>query len=528
MVSSEPSEPVDESVQTYQDERGRFRVSRLRAMGMRMTRDIQRNLDLMKEIEQETTCVNKAANIEIVPNAKTNGPSENSGNQLSGKSLEVNVDLVGENVQNEKSMPCSDTSIEISFEYDCKNEFVSGEDDMFSSLVGGNSMALFHADDAAAKVQPSGSDSECDWEGVVEGKNTIFPGHNKVELKSSVADKDDNNESEVEWEAGDCDDTKSTLLAAAESGKLASRGCLEEESDLQEAIRRSLESAQDGKLKCVSSVDEQSSAYENKLDPELEHGYNLYCSGPVDSNDNSMGGSSLPRDGGTEQNELHEILDTDKKQNYVTRNNQQTSNFHGSHLKSFVTFNSRNTDILIDKPSKLDGHTSFEDSISDANIMMKDEVPLVSEQSLDKHDDGKVSFYCNNSSKVDPLGVTEEEKKNYINESEPLSSSTSNTNPAILLMESSLKGAKQDFNMVPKLPPVDNDGNLSAERYSNLSKDAMNTPIDFPAQLDEVRLKEEMRILGQEYMNLENEQRKLERNAESVNSELFTECQVHN
>ncbi|MED6197134.1 DNA repair protein uvh3 [Stylosanthes scabra] len=34
-----------------------------------------------------------------------------------------------------------------------------------------------------------------------------------------------------------------------------------------------------------------------------------------------------------------------------------------------------------------------------------------------------------------------------------------------------------------------------------------------------------MRILDQEYRNLENEQKKLERNAESVNSELFTECQ---
>ena len=62
---------------------------------------------------------------------------------------------------------------------------------------------------------------------------------------------------------------------------------------------------------------------------------------------------------------------------------------------------------------------------------------MVAEQLLDKHDDGKVSFYCDNTSKVDPVGATEEGKKNYIQESEPLSNSTDTTKPAILV-ESSL------------------------------------------------------------------------------------------
>jgi len=39
-------------------------------------------------------------------------------------------------------------------------------------------------------------------------------------------------------------------------------------------------------------------------------------------------------------------------------------------------------------------------------------------------------------------------------------------------------------------------------------------------------LNEEMLILDQEYLNLGDEQRKLERNAESVSSEMFSECQV--
>ncbi|XP_061337655.1 DNA repair protein UVH3 [Gastrolobium bilobum] len=535
---NQPSEPVDESIQTYLDESGRLRVSRMRAMGMRMTRDIQRNLDLMKEIEQERSYANKAANIGTVLNAKNNGSSESYGNQLVGKSREVNVDLVKERAQNEQSMLDRDTSIPISFEFDCKNKFVNGEDDIFSSLVGGNSVAIYLGDDSAAKEQPSDSDSDCDWEeGTVEGKNIIFPGHFKVELQSSVADEDNNNnESEVEWEEGDCDGTKSTLLCQGDSGKSASRGCLEEESDFQEAIRRSLESTGNGKIKCMSSIesiDERSNAYENKLDHGLEHADNLCCSGPMDLNDNVellknkniLGGSTSNREDDTEQNELHEIVDGDKKHDYVAGNNSQTFHFHGSQSNSSATFSSNNTEILTDKPCRLDKHSHSEDSTSDANVTMKDEVPMVSEQLLDNgNDDGKVSFYCKNSPKVDLLGVTEE-KKNYINGSEPISSFTDNTKPAILSMGSSLKGSTEDLDIEPKFPGVDNGGNLSEERNSNLAEDAVNIIEDFPARVDEVRLEEEMQILGQEYINLENEQRKLERNAESVNSELFTECQ---
>src|SRR5207253_1315141 len=50
---------------TYRDERGRIRVSRVRAMGIRMTRDIQRNLDFIKENEEaksrEQTNVHKGS-----------------------------------------------------------------------------------------------------------------------------------------------------------------------------------------------------------------------------------------------------------------------------------------------------------------------------------------------------------------------------------------------------------------------------------------------------------------------------------
>ncbi|KAK7273550.1 hypothetical protein RIF29_14606 [Crotalaria pallida] len=331
----------DKHIQTYLDENGRFRVSRLRAMGMRMTRDIQRNLDMMKEIEQERTYLNMASKSSTVLSAENNAGLENSGNQLFVYTQEKNLDLVRKNVQNEH-------------------------------LVGGNSGEIFNVDDTAAKDLLSDSDSDCDWEegkeGIIEVKNANFRGENKVELKSSIVDGDNNDESEVKWEEGDCDGAKSTLLSPAQSEKAASRGCLEEESDLQKAIRRSLESIGNGELKHMSSVDE------------------------------------------------------------------------------------RSTDVK----------------------------------------------------------VTKEEKRTDINESVSLSDINENIKP---VLDSFSKGQTNDLNIEPMLLAVDN------------VTDAVNTPGDLPAHVTEVRLEEEMRLLGQEYINLENEQRKLERNAESVNSALFTECQ---
>ncbi|XP_052728324.1 DNA repair protein UVH3 isoform X8 [Vigna angularis] len=426
LVCNEPGEPADENIQTYIDDRGQFRVSRLRAMGMRMTRDIQRNLDLMKEFEQESAQVNKASNIGTIKNGENKGSSESSGIQPVGKSQEVNVDLVGENVQNEQIMLDQNASIDISFEYGCENEFANGEDDIFSSLVGGNPLAIFGTDDSAATVQPSHSDWE---EGIVEGKSTVCPKQDKVELKSSVADDDNNNESEVEWEEGDCDGANSSLL----SGKYASQGQLEEESNLQEAIRRSLESAGDGKHKYKAET-------------------------------------------------------------------------------------------LIDTTCRWDSHPCSEDSISDTNIMTKDQVPVVEKKLSDEHDNDKVSSYHKNTPKAVPVGATEEEKKNYIKEPEPFSNCTDTTKPTIHLGESSLKGVTEEL-IEPNLASEGNNGIFFDKRNSSHGSDTVNSPGDFPALATQVRLEKEIHILGQEYINLENEQRKLERNAESVNSELFTECQ---
>ncbi|XP_019460777.1 PREDICTED: DNA repair protein UVH3 isoform X1 [Lupinus angustifolius] len=514
----EPDDHVDDSIQTYRDESGRIRVSRSRAMGMCMTRDLQRNLDMMKEIEQERTYVNRASNNNTVLNAENNAPFENSGIQLPCNSQEMNVDLVRENFQNEQSMLDRDTSIEISFEYDCRSKFSDGEDDIFASLVGRNSREIFCANDMAGKEQISDSDSDFNLEeGIIEDKNTNLCEENKVELISSIADGDNNDESEVEWEDGDCDGAKSTLLSPFESEKVASRGCLEEESDLQEAIRRSLDSIGDGEPKHMSSVDERSTADENKLGHGEDNDVNPDCPGPIDLNDNvgflnnntnNTGDSTLPREDNTEQNELPEIVDGDEKHDFMARNNPQTLHFPGGQSNSSLSFNFKDKEPLVDKPCILDARSRPEGSTSDANATTEDEINMVVEQLSDN-----------------TLGVTKEEKTTYINESVPLSNFNDNTKPVIPLTESSLKGSTEDLNMEPKLLAVDNDRTFYVGGNNNLAKDAVKTSGDLPANVAEIRLEEEMRVLDQEYIELQNEQRNLERNAESVNSEVFAECQ---
>ncbi|XP_052728328.1 DNA repair protein UVH3 isoform X13 [Vigna angularis] len=171
-----------------------------------------------------------------------------------------------------------------------------------------------------------------------------------------------------------------------------------------------------------------------------------------------------------------------------------------------------------------DSHPCSEDSISDTNIMTKDQVPVVEKKLSDEHDNDKVSSYHKNTPKAVPVGATEEEKKNYIKEPEPFSNCTDTTKPTIHLGESSLKGVTEEL-IEPNLASEGNNGIFFDKRNSSHGSDTVNSPGDFPALATQVRLEKEIHILGQEYINLENEQRKLERNAESVNSELFTECQ---
>ncbi|XP_028756680.1 DNA repair protein UVH3 isoform X2 [Neltuma alba] len=561
LVCSEAGSPSDENIQTYLDDRGQFRVSRLRAMGMRMTRDIQRNLDLMKEIELERTVSNKAANNNAILSGEKNVASKRSV----GTSDRSHVDLVGDNSRNEHPALAGDAPLEISFMDDGDNKCLNDdEDDLFASLVAGSNSVVFScADNNSLKGQVSDSSSDCDWEeGTVEGKNDV-----NVEIKPSVAKDSYDDESDVEWEDGVCDDANT---CAAKEQKKTSRGHLEEEADLQEAIRRSLEVMGDHKLNCTSSSHKHSNADEDKSDYVSNQDDNLVGPGAKGICDNfgvlnkdiGMGESTLQREGNTGHSESNYKTINDKMDS-TTRSDKHVSQSPERQSKSSMAVDSKKTVSYIRKPHSTEIGSHAEDLLYTANDSTRNEIHMAAEQLTGTlNEDGEVSTNGNRSLVADSLGASEEEKKNCSHVAEPFGNYSEMPEPVAPFVGSSLEGLTEDLDTQSELPREENCGSfekrrsnlgkdaieppgfLSAkdletqselpredkhgsfeENKNNLVEDAMKAPGHLSADAVERGLEEEIRVLGQEYANLEYEQRKLERNAESVNNELFTECQ---
>lgn len=555
LVSNEAGSS-DENIQTYLDERGQFRVSRLRAMGMRMTRDIQRNLDLMKEIEQERTVANKDENSDTILSGEKNVLLKSSST-----SDGLNVDLVENNQRNEHPASAGDASLEISFLDDGVNKDANDDDDdLFATLVAGNSGVFSSADKNSMKEIDSDSSTDCDWEeGIMEGKIDI-----NVGIKPSVSKHNYNDESDVDWEDGVCDDANTTLCAA-ETQKKTSRGLLEEEADIQEAIRRSLEVSGDHKLDCTSSRHEHSDADKNKLDYEVNRDDNLVDSGvksicgdfSVPMGDIRMGESTLQREGNAEHRESNYKIMDDEMDSTVR--SKQVSQSPEGQSELPVAFNSEKTLSVINKSHSIEIDSHSEDLLHTADDN-RSEIHLAADQPLGTlNEDGKVFTNGYKTLVADSLGVSKEDKKNCSYVAEPFGNYSKIHEPVASFGNTPLEGITKDLDTHPELPREEIYGSFD-ERRSNLGKDAMKPPGIFSAEdletqselprednhekfeegdKDEMKaqghlftdavergLEEEIRILGQEYTNLEYEQRKFERNAEAVNSELFTECQV--
>ncbi|KAJ4772674.1 5'-3' exonuclease family protein [Rhynchospora pubera] len=193
-------------VETYKDERGRVRVNRLRGLGIRMTRDIQRNLDFIKEYEQESNMVGDS-------------PSEKDGPSVETNDLSSDI-----------SFPRSDL-MEISFLED-PEESKDSIDDIFLSLAAG----------VSSNKEPVVSDgSEGMWEDGVVEETGVSGIERDGQKNNDVVWVENNSEGDdVDWEDGVSEIPVTHSKSRSEQCKV-SKGVLEEEALVQEAIRRSLE-----------------------------------------------------------------------------------------------------------------------------------------------------------------------------------------------------------------------------------------------------------------------------------------------
>ncbi|XP_043806922.1 DNA repair protein UVH3 isoform X3 [Manihot esculenta] len=552
MLQDESTRVFDEDIGTYLDERGNVRVSRVRAMGMCMTRDLQRNLDLMKEIEQERIHAMKSA----ASHSELDKQNVGSSKRIPSKKRHVKVSLnnCGDTVnlidRDGLSILDNEKSIHISFDVDFNDESkcVDSDDNIFTSLVAGQPIKIASAGSGPSRSQSAYSASDSDrGEGVIEGRGNSSNG---ITLETNPPPKESNtsDDSEVDWEEGVCNVHDSSL--PSESGKPASKGYLEEEADLQEAIRRSLED-----LGC------------EKLNQEPTLLENLVCSKEnaykgivfLDQEDNTGGRNLVDENAAQQHKPFPEIVAVRKLDSMGQIHVSQVCSSSDRQLKdetcvpnnmSFLPNKSCTRNLGSDAGQSNEATSvggclfgempSVEPAapleVRDVHVMVNQfshtfvqEIGL-STSEMHSGDASRVSGALFggvsspipiddelNKMKAEPSMLVNEEKK-----TEPSYQPIEISNPSMYVTELS-KASTTGTDVEPNLDGKRNSDHEVDEKEHYMNKFGRNENLQ--AGISEASLQEEILNLGKEFTNLGDEQKKQERNAESVSSEMFGECQ---
>lgn len=480
LATDQYKKTLDDGVETFLDEMGRLRVSRVRAMGIRMTRDLQRNLDLMKELEQgKTSSHSEASRLMINKN-----PSEASQSG-SVKSVDLNE-------KDDSPVLVKESSIQISFEDDGEIKHPDGDEDLFARLVAGNSLTP-SCPDKIPSIMDLDSASDVDWE---EGKMDSFSQEGEVETKSVLDRGCIDDESEVEWEEEFCTNPAGNPFSTeASPNKPASKGSLEEDAELQEAIRRSL---QDKKFAIATSKDEKQQiqgvhSHEHCMSSTLQK--NVEKERTL-SGDNTMLDCEF-KDGAANCNPTDGtyILQRDEPYDILEGASVQLSKQDAGEKGNLLKNECLSESMLPLKPNldveKLLNVSSGNDGVSaSAQGPISGGIDICIQNYTAMHDTEAVPSH--------------------------LTTDRSMLKPQLLELSGNDVSCEQVAD--------DNYMDDFSGKLQNVEEFVVET--NRGVNVDITNLEDEMRKLSQECTDLGNEQKKLERNAESVNSEMFTECQV--
>ncbi|KAK3018281.1 hypothetical protein RJ639_003549 [Escallonia herrerae] len=514
LVVDEPSSVLDDDIDTYLDERGRVRVSRVRAMGFRLTRDLQRNLDLMKEAEQGGTETNENANLNSIQHVETSHEDNN-----------LTVCL---NNTHEESTSSNKTAIEVSFEYDGADKCVESDDDLFADLVAGGPPMVCSTDNTPSRKQSVDFTSDCAWEEGLEDKEIALVAEGKdrthdIELgsKPSGANCDGSDESEVDWEDRSSSVPEHGGRCPPEYQKAVSKGALEEECDFQEAIRRSIEDVRGQNHSVPSSVDgkyqkDEEVVREDSILEEKDRAERKFTRSSETSSGIMAGAERKDGAGG-----MH-IL--------------KTGSSPETQLAQSVAINPDNRQQLVDKPCQVypschperlrqDGiHSYLHEEFGHVESVAPTEGngnDLSKEQRMDASSGGLVP----SSTNICPGSTWEN--------SETVLADMPDAPPGDTRQIESDFAATEKLNEITT-PRECHDSQKFAEVVHADFSNGRDDVIDNSAvmccskeefEITEASLEEEMLDLDKERADLGDEQRKLERNAESVSSEVFAECQ---
>ncbi|XP_010425585.1 PREDICTED: DNA repair protein UVH3-like isoform X2 [Camelina sativa] len=517
----EPTNP-DENIEIYKDERGRFRI-RNRHMGIQMTRDIQRNLHLMKE--KERTGSDSLANNDETFSAWENFPTED---QFLENSPVEKDDVMNLEIPNDDSMVQNPSSIEISFDHDGDGKDLNDEDDMFLQLAAGGPVTISSTEnDPKEDSSPWASDS--DWEEVPVEQNTSVT---KLEVNSS----NQHTPKHISIDEGEAREENSFEYASnsTENDTVTkfTKGYLEEEADLQEAIKKSLlelhdkdsgdillEEKQSARVNHVDKPSQDSLCFRETVGDAEQEGFldeitDLKTSGAINELSNTS------------------VADNPDGQKGITKQ-------FGTHPSSGSNNFSR--DVRNELP-KVESVISPEKAFNVAS-----QSRMLSTMAKQHNEEDSESF-GGESVKVSAMPIADEERTGFLGDTAicgGVEKGNADGDSSIMMDDTGDYSRRKFQSPVTKfgdpsrdvirsqigiLHDIDSHNERMEENHSNEHTLNIDSSIDLegkgvPVEFSEANIEKEIRVLDQEFVSLGDEQRKLERNAESVSSEMFADCQ---
>ncbi|CAI9758615.1 unnamed protein product [Fraxinus pennsylvanica] len=517
----ETAEAFHDDVETYLDERGRLRVSRVRALGIRMTRDLQRNLDLMKEIEQEKV----DANQEHTETAIGRNLVDVLGDSSNRTQLQKGADKNSDAMNDETGEPAvkSGASIEISFEDIGEHGCGDDDGDLFTRLVGGDPVMGFSIDNSFSVEQSLYSTSDCRIDvGVNEGRGNVLSNDIKVVNEPSQMEDGMGDEDEVEWEEGPVDILEKASSCLDKSQKTFTKGSLEEEAEFQEAIRRSLDDMVDSRI-----INEPCEDQEYRRARQMV-GEDIDCE-PVHE-DKDKPEVEAPSDGILQPPGSPVIMNTSNSSKAKSIMYMEVDPGESNLETNFFTQGTGGSEAL-------PGEIPVESDASLEEKMCKNEKQLTTcnkgaeKQMVNELVDicsGGVAHSSRNSSSAAVTSSFENLLPNKLPEfcfpdaQHGVFQTTLDENcDSADHVRDSAKDSTTDGDAAQNLVY----GDFSVEKEEPKINFAFTDKDEEEHEVTKARLEDELMFLGKEREELGSEQRKLERNAESVSSEMFAECQ---
>ncbi|KAK1267812.1 DNA repair protein UVH3 [Acorus gramineus] len=550
-TDGQPTEKFDHSVGTYRDESGRFRVSRLRGLGIRMTRDLEQNLRLMKELEQErmqtisTNNESTAYKETYLQAPNVSSEVEGDGKTIGDKDAEE-ADI--SNYYTEPSALGSKSSIEISFEEDDRGMKEADDDDddddddrsFFARLVEGSSTLQLYAGDISTSIikdkdqdcksdddkvgklfdveDINSTEDEIEWEEetchdeIIKDIDQDCKRDDKVGMLSTVED-DNNNEDEVEWEEGACHVPGDASPSQTEYKESVLRRPLEEEADIQEAIRRSL---LDFSVKQSSVLSSNKDNLETSNKILREEVVGQLGQGPTFGS--KIGSPYHPIKSDIQQNKASSsaVDSITGRDNVNDIDDQQMKQMINS-PKGSLTFSAVPEVINDRKSSSLDE--------PNGRFQVLDPLLQCQETPTDKPVPVEPS-HANEVSSQKSMEVSSLEHE-VVQKSAP-------EQVLVINRSKSVSGFEEFQSGELKEPTIGKDDDIVSDTELHSHKNTVQDTMEIPSEALQAEIQfetshaslgEEILKLRQEQKSLRDENRRLERNAETVSNEMFAECQ---